>query len=99
MREPKNQMLGTMEPPPLMQLSVKVNRGVRQGDPLSSILFVVAMEVLLINIREDNNIEGIQIDQNNCIKLSCYADDLTCFIKGTSVFSWDCSGLPRLLQL
>ena len=24
MREPKNQMLGTMEPPPLMQLSVKV---------------------------------------------------------------------------
>ena len=39
------------------------------------------MEALLINIREDNNIEGIQIDQNNCIKLSCYADDLTCFIK------------------
>ena len=24
MREPKNQMLGTMEPPPLMQLSVNV---------------------------------------------------------------------------
>ena len=24
MREPKNQMLGTMEPPPLMQLSVKI---------------------------------------------------------------------------
>ena len=49
----------------------KVNRGVRQEDPLNSILFVFAMEVLLINIREDNNIEGIQIDQNNCIRLSC----------------------------
>ena len=59
----------------------KVNRGVWQGNPLSSILFVVAMEVLLINIREDHNIDGIQIDHNNCIKLSCYADDLTCFVK------------------
>ena len=29
----------------------------------------------------DHNIDGIQIDQNNCIKLSCYADCLTCFVK------------------
>ena len=60
---------------------LKLIVGSGRGNPLSSILFVVAMEVLLINIREDLNIEGIQIDQNNWTKLSCYADDLTCFIK------------------
>ena len=30
MRELKNQMLGTMEPPPLMQLSVNVGGALRQ---------------------------------------------------------------------
>ena len=40
MREPKNQMLGTMEPPPLMQLSVKIRDGyVRpQWPPFSNLL-------------------------------------------------------------
>ena len=47
-----------------LQISLQNMSTFQQGDPLSSILFVVAMEVLLINIREDNNIEGIRIDQN-----------------------------------
>ena len=32
MREPKNQLLGTMDPPPLMQLSVKLKKKKKKKD-------------------------------------------------------------------
>ncbi len=53
-------------------------RGVRQGCPISPYLFILAVELLAISIREDENIKGIKINQTE-IKISQLADDTTCF--------------------
>ena len=53
-----------------------LERGVRQGDPLSPYLFVVAIESLAIAIRKNPAIRGIMIG-NEEIKLLRYADDMT----------------------
>ena len=57
-----------------------VERGVTQGDLLSAYLFVIALEVLCVNIRNSNHIRGITVN-NEEIKVSLFADDLTGFLK------------------
>ena len=58
-----------------------LSRGVRQGCPLSGILFVIGVEILSNAIKRSKEIEGIQIDQNKSIKITQYADDTTVFVK------------------
>ena len=45
-----------------------------QGDPISAYLFILAPEILFIQIRDNHQIKGIIIDGHE-IKLSAYADD------------------------
>ena len=59
----------------------KVNRGVRQGDPIAAYLFTLAIELLAISIRYNKKISGIKINDAE-IKLSMYADDLTGLVVG-----------------
>ena len=56
--------------------------GVRQGDPFSPYLFLLAVETLAIAIRENDEIKGIVIDKQET-KLLQYADDTTAVLSDT----------------
>ena len=55
-------------------------RGTFQGSPLSGVLFVLAVEILAISIKRQQNIRGIEISGIE-VKLSLYADDMTLMLK------------------
>ena len=51
-----------------------LERGTRQDDPLSVYLFILALEIMFIQIRNNDQIKGLKIN-DNVIKLAAYADD------------------------
>ena len=57
----------------------RLERGCRQGDPISPYLFILASEILANSIRVNNSISGIRI-KNIEFKLGQYADDTFIFL-------------------
>ena len=58
----------------------RLKSGTRQGCPLSPLLFNIVLEVLVTTIREEKEIKGIQIG-NEEEKLSLFSDDMVLYIK------------------
>ena len=60
----------------------KIERGCRQGDPVSPYLFILCVEILGALIRAEKDIKGINIGQNN-YKILQYADDTALTLDGS----------------
>ena len=55
---------------------VTIHKGVRQGDPLSLYLFLLAVQPLVATINSDTNIERLGKGRKRNVKCPSYADDL-----------------------
>ena len=58
--------------------SYKIRNGVKQGDALSCILFILCMEPLIRRIESD---QVIEVMKHGSPKIVAYADDITCITK------------------
>ncbi len=58
----------------------KIKRGLRQGSPLSALLYIIQAEPLAQAIRNAKQITGIQI-ANSEIRITSYADDTQIYVK------------------
>ena len=57
-----------------------LSRGIRQGCPISALLFILVAEILAVKLRADSRIHGIEISGQE-FKISQLADDTTMFLK------------------
>ena len=61
---------------------IVIGRGCRQGDPISSYLFIICAQILQSMTQNNKNIKGIKIN-NTEIKLTQFADDTTILLDGS----------------
>ena len=57
-----------------------IQRGVRQGCPVSSLMFILCVEVLAIKVRNSSSLQGFRFGYQKPIKLTQYADDGILFL-------------------
>ena len=63
--------------------SYNIKNGVKQGDALSCILFILGIEPLIRNIERDDEITGLTLGNSKIPKIISYADDVACLIRPT----------------
>ncbi len=70
-----------------LTLPFPIERGIRQGDPLSMLLFAACLDPLLQNIQSNKYIQGFRMGPHQ-IKFIAHADDVNFFIRNQAdIFS------------
>ena len=59
---------------------VKLERGTRQGDPISAYLFILVLEIVFLMIKNNDRVKGLELF-NHTFLYTAYADDTTFFLK------------------
>lgn len=65
---------------------INVQRSVRQGCPLSPLLFCIYIETLCLRILKDNEIRGFRVHESE-VKVLAYADDIAVFCENKDSIS------------
>ena len=63
---------------------VTLSREIKQGDSISSQLFIMSMEPLLMRLRNEPLFQGITFPLDGTIKLTAYADDVNLYVTQSS---------------
>ena len=71
-------------------------RWVRHGDHFSSLLFILALETLVSQSRENRNIKGFFINGKE-FKTTLFHDDMTCFLRDTNSYFRLLKSLKKIL--
>ena len=58
----------------------KLERGARQGDPISAYLFILVLEIVFLMIKNNDRVKGLELF-NHTFLYTAYADDTTFFLK------------------
>ena len=75
--------------------SFKISRGIKQGCPVSALLFNLTVETMALSLKNNEQIKGVKIKVSDTIyhvKLTQYADDCTLFLA-------DLNNIPEALAL
>ena len=63
----------------------ELQKGARQGNPISAYLFILCLEIVFILIRADKRVKGINIFKHTYLH-SAYTDDTTFFLKRQKIY-------------
>ena len=65
----------------LVSNNFSVSRGIRQGCPISALLYILSAEIMAEKIRNNMHIKGIKVRQSKELKLTQMADDTIVFLE------------------